>query len=602
MYQSIQLKAKISYFKSLLLLTLLSVAISPPACFASPDWLQWGRDAQHSGSMPVSAQSADAILSDTVVDPNAMASYLENGDLLAHYQVPLIQGKSVYMEYKSGSFTSIVNWQTQIWGMKRSDWKNGQLVKVWAFASDWKPVPFGDWDWAQYPNSYGIFLGPDWEPVFHGAVAGGWVYVPGAGGSLFKLNKNNGAVVSRYKPFGSSIDPNTYLNGPVTVSNGNVYYNVIQLHSSAPWSNDVVGSWLVRIASNGAISKVSYSALTPGAPAATDPCSVPFSWAGDTSSLPWPPSPNAVPPTTQCGSQRAAMNVAPAVAPDGTVYTVSRAHRERAHGYLIAVNGNLTAKWATSLRGLLNDGCNVTLPPNGSIGGCTVGATTGVDPATNEMPAGIVHEDGSSSPTVAPDGTVLYGVYTRYNFAQGHLMKFNASGQFLGAYPFGWDTTDGIYAHDGTYSIVMKENHYGDVGSYCNADSICPPDRTATYPSNPEAYYVTQLSPSLVPEWQWQNTNTDSCVRNPDNSITCTTDHPNGFEFCVNHVAIDQNGVVYANSEDGNLYAIAQGGILKQSLFLNLALGAAYTPVSIGPDGRIYSQNFGHLIVVGAAP
>ena len=40
---------------------------------------------------------------------------------------------------------------------------------------------------------------------------------------------------------------------------------------------------------------------------------------------------------------------------------------------------------------------------------------------------------------------------------------------------------------------------------------------------------------------------------------------------------------VYANSEDGNLYAIAQGEILKQSLFLNLALGAAYTPVSIGP-------------------
>jgi hypothetical protein len=197
---------------------------------------------------------------------------------------------------------------------------------------------------------------------------------------------------------------------------------------------------------------------------------------------------------------------------------------------------------------------------------------------------------------------VLYGVYTRYNFDQGHLMKFNASGQFLGAYNFGWDTTDGIYSHDGTYSIVMKENHYGGVGSYCNAESVCPSDRTATYPSNPEAYYVTQLSPSLVPEWQWQNTNTDSCVRNPDNSITCTTDHPNGFEFCVNHVAIDQNGVVYANSEDGNLYAIAQGGILKQSLFLNLALGAAYTPVSIGPDGKIYSQNFGHLIVVGAAP
>jgi hypothetical protein len=54
-----------------------------------------------------------------------------------------------------------------------------------------------------------------------------------------------------------------------------------------------------------------------------------------------------------------------------------------------------------------------------------------------------------------------------------------------------------------------------------------------------------------------------------------------------------------ANSEDGNLYAIAQGGVEKQRIFLQLALGAAYTPLSIGPDGKIYTQNAGHLFVVG---
>ena len=568
---------------------------------SSPTWLQWGRDARHAGSMPVTAQSADAILSDTVVDPNAPASYNENGDLLAHYQVPLLEGNSVYMEFKGGTFSSIVNWETQSWGMKRMDWKSGQLVTKWAFPSDWKPVPFGDCDFSNTAG-YCIFLGPDWEPVFHGAVAGEWAYVPGAGGSLYKLNKKTGALVLRIKPFGSSIDPNIYLDGPITVSNGNVYYNAIQLNSSTPWSSDVVGSWLVRIAPNGAVSKVSYAALTSGAPAASDPCTVPFSFSSNAASLPWPPSPAAVPPTIACGSQRSGLNIAPAVAADGTVYTVSRAHRSDRHGYLIAVNGNLSPKWAVSLRGLLNDGCNVTVPPNGTIGGCRAGATTGVDPATNELPAGRILDDASSSPTVAPDGTVLFGVDTRYNFAQGHLLKFSALGQFLASYNFGWDTTDGIYSHDGTYSIVFKENHYGDVGSYCNNNAICPPDRTATYPSNPEAYFVTQLSPSLAPEWRWQNTNTYSCVRNPDTTVSCVSDHPNGFEFCVNHVAIDLNGVVYANSEDGNLYAIAQGGTLKQSLFLNLALGAAYTPVSIGPDGKIFTQNFGHLIVVGATP
>ena len=70
---------------------------------------------------------------------------------------------------------------------------------------------------------------------------------------------------------------------------------------------------------------------------------------------------------------------------------------------------------------------------------------------------------------------------------------------------------------------------------------------------------------------------------------------PNGLDAFV----IDGNGVVYANSEDGNLFALKQGGTLKQEIFQQLALGAAYTPTSIGSDGKIYSQNAGHLFVAG---
>ncbi|HET9794109.1 MAG TPA: hypothetical protein VFS34_06570 [Thermoanaerobaculia bacterium] len=576
------------------------VAIDTAALAAEPPgWLQWGSDAQHTGFFPVAAQPPEAILSDTVVDPNAQASYEEvGGDLLVHYQVPLTQGNSVYMTFKGPDWTSFWTWQTQSWGMKRMDWKKGQLTTKWSRSSDWKPVPNGQWKWV----GYWLFEGPQWEPVFHGAVAGTWVYMPGAGGSIYKLRKDTGAVVSRIKPFGATINPNVYANSPVTVWNGNVYYNVIQLDPDNPWTSDVVGSWLVRIAPNGTVTKVSYASLTPGAPGATDPCTVQFGNASDASSLPWPPSPTAIAGTTPCGTQRVGTNIAPAVAPDGTVYTASRAHFVDRYSYLIAVHADLTPKWAASLRGRLNDGCNVTLPPNGSPGGCTDGATTGVDPATNELPAGRIYDDSTASPTVAPDGSVLFGVLTRYNFDQGHLMRFSSAGDFLGAYGFGWDMTAGIFPHDLTYSIIFKENHYGDVGSYCNVESICPSDRTATYPSNPEAYFVTQLSPSLVPEWQWQNTNTESCVRNPDASITCTSDHPNGFEFCVNAVAIDANGVVYADSEDGNVYAVAQGGTLAHNLFLNLSLGAAYTPVSIGSDGKVYSQNFGHMLVTGLAP
>jgi hypothetical protein len=100
-------------------------------------------------------------------------------------------------------------------------------------------------------------------------------------------------------------------------------------------------------------------------------------------------------------------------------------------------------------------------------------------------------------------------------------------------------------------------------------------------------------------EWSFQNTNTLSCTRNGDGSITCVDDHPHGFEWCVNAPVIDSDGVVYANSEDGNLFAIIQGGALQKKIFQQLALGAAYTPASLGGDGKIYSQNAGHLFVVG---
>jgi hypothetical protein len=38
---------------------------------------------------------------------------------------------------------------------------------------------------------------------------------------------------------------------------------------------------------------------------------------------------------------------------------------------------------------------------------------------------------------------------------------------------------------------------------------------------------------------------------------------------------------------------------MLRKIFQQLALGAAYTPASIGGDGKIYSQNDGHLFVVG---
>lgn len=527
---------------------------------------------------------ASDILSDVVVDPNAGADLLENGEILAHYAAPMADRDSVYGEIKGGTYTSLTTWETQAWGARRWDWRDGDLVERWTWWSDWTPVPFAQFD----VNPSGA--GPLWEPAFQPVVVGAFLFVPAAHGGIDVIRRIDGALIRQIRPFGD--DASVFLVGPPAAAGGIVYYTAIALVPGEAWDTDAAGAWLVRIGREGEVTTVAWDSIPLGAPAADAPCETAFAAA-----LPWPPSPDAVAPTIPCGSQRPAVGAGPAVGADGAVSVVSRAHFDERYGYVIALNPDLSLRWAASLRGRLADGCGLTIPAAGSPGACRASAAIGVDPATNAPPAGIVDDTSSAGPVPLPDGGVLYGAYTRYNHAQGHLMKFDSAGNFAAAYGFGWDSTPAIALHDGTYSIVLKENRY-DVGSYCNDSSACPTPRTAVTPADPEAYFLTRLDPSLAVESQFQNRNTESCTRQSDGSVTCIEDHPDGFEFCVNVAAIDADGTVYANSEDGNLYAVSPSGELLGHTFLNAADGAAYTPVGIGPDGVVYTQNLGHLIAV----
>ncbi len=183
-----------------------------------------------------------------------------------------------------------------------------------------------------------------------------------------------------------------------------------------------------------------------------------------------------------------------------------------------------------------------------------------------------------------PDGSVVFGALDNYNAVRGHLFHFDSAGNFLNAFFFGWDSTPGVWVHGQTYSIVIKDNHYS-APQYCFLNSpVCQ-----SLPPGP--YYITQLDPNMNIEWQFRNTTIDA-------------NHPNGYEWCINMPAIDSSGNVYVNSEDGNIYVLPQGhsGIFTTpggKMFLNIALGAAYTPLSIGPDGKLYTQNNGHMFVVG---
>ncbi|HEY3742487.1 MAG TPA: hypothetical protein VGL53_21710 [Bryobacteraceae bacterium] len=543
------------------------ILVLPTASWAQ-GWTQWGQNSKHTGYSGTAGQSADQILASIAIDPWAASKIDDNGgELLTHYPSPVIDGNDVFLMLEGGTYTACNSgatpcgagaWNTLTWSVRRFSWSGAgdSLDPQWTFTTDWVPEP-----------------GISWEPVFHPVVMGSYVYAPGAAGSIWQINRVDGTAAAQIFP-SQTIDPNTYVSGPLTTDErGNIYYNAVELDPTNPWTADVTNSWLVKVGTDGTVTTASYSSLTPGAPAGTDQCYGTFSY----SQLPWPPSPTAVPPAFPCGSQRPGINITPAVAPDGTIYTISRAHLNSRYAYLVAVNPDLSPKWTASFRGLLNDGCGVTIPYSND-GGCRAGATAGVDYATNDLPAAQVIDQSSSTPVVAPDGSILYGAYTDYNNSRGHLMHFDRTGVFLNAYDFGWDTTPAIFVHDGAYSVIEKDNYY---------------------PNGP--YYITQLNSDLQIEWQFQNTNTQSCIRNPDGTIGClpADADSNGFEWCINAPAVDVNGTVYVNSEDGKLYVLGQGGVLLQQLFLNWALGSAYTPLALGPDGTIYTQNAGIVFVVG---
>jgi hypothetical protein len=572
-------------------------------------WSQWGRNPQHTSMVSVSGQPLNHKLADIVYDEFVKQEKAENVPLVgeaalsAHYQSTLIEGDSFYMVKKTGRYISchpVGNWlfggpcgpnawHTIEWNVVRYDWKNGHPVPAWSFWTDWKPEP----------NATNLNVGAAglaaWEPVFHPVLSNRYLYVPGAAGTVWKVNKNTGQAVAHITPFSSaSINAhNTFVSSPLTAdAQGNIIYNVIKLNLHVnPWQNDAAGAWLVKVTPNDVATTVTYATLVPDAPPAQSvDCPGTFHLLFDNgASLPWPPSATAVPPTQLCGSQRPPVNVAPAAAPDGTIYTISFAHFDNLVVYLVAVNPDLTLKWAASLQNRLTDGCGVLLPiaapgVTDLPSSCRYGTTVGVDPATNANGSGGVLDATSSSPTVLPDGSVIFSALDNYNYSRGHLFHFDDQGNYLNAFTFGWDSTPGVYEHDHTYSIIVKDNHYPGP-AYCSFQNpVC-----TALPPGP--YFISQLDANLNIEWSFQNTTIDA-------------QHPSGYEWCVNAPVTDRRGVVYANSEDGHLYSIPQGhkGVFsepRQRIFLKEALAAAYTPLSIGGDGKVYAQNDGHLFILG---
>ncbi len=199
--------------------------------------------------------------------------------------------------------------------------------------------------------------------------------------------------------------------------------------------------------------------------------------------------------------------------------------------------------------------------------------------------AALIDDDGTSSPTIGPDGDVYYGVLENSlgsNHYRGWLLHFNstlATTKIPGA--FGWDITPSIvpatavpsYTGSSSYLILTKYNNYANGGG--NGENM-----------------VAIQDPNVA----GNDPITGTKVMNVVISILGPTKNPNlaGVdEWCINSTAIDPiNKCAVVNSEDGHVYRWNfTTNTLSAGLKLANPTGEAYTPTLIGPDGAVYAIN-----------
>jgi len=212
-----------------------------------------------------------------------------------------------------------------------------------------------------------------------------------------------------------------------------------------------------------------------------------------------------------------------------------------------------------------------------------------------------VDDDGTSSPTVGPDGDVYYGVLETpwySNNDRGWMLHFDGTltqTRLPGA--FGWDDTASIvpasmvssYHGNSSYLLMTKYNNYADPGlggDGINKIAILDPNNSETDPVS-GATVMNEVLTIAGPTPDPGNRNAQ---------------HPNAVrEWCINSAAIDPfTKSVLANNEDGKLYRWdLTSNTLSETNVLTTGIGEAYTPTLVGVDGTVFAINNATLFAIG---
>ncbi len=383
----------------------------------------------------------------------------------------------------------------------------------------------------------------NWTPSYGPALApSGRLYMPGAGGTIvFRDNPDSpSGATGRIAFFGD-----TAYAANSTAFDNNVYV-------TTPITSDAAGniyfgykvtgtnpanlqSGIARISASGAGSFVTAAAAS-----------------GDS------------------GITQVAANSAPALSPDGSTIYVAVSTGNFGRGDLVALNSTTLA--TTSVRPLL-------------------------DPVSGN--AALIPDDGTASPTVAPDGRVYFGVLENpFRSSKGWLLSFGADLSTSSTRPpggFGWDDTVSIvprtmvpsYAGTSSYLLMAKYNDYAGLGGTgVNRLAILDPTVAAVDPrTGATVMNIVMSIAGPTPDAEFPGL--AGAVR----------------EWCINTAAVDPfTDSVLVNSEDGKLYRWRlDTNTFTEQIVLTPGIGEAYTPTLIGGNGLVYAINNGTLFAVGAA-
>src|SRR3954466_11418077 len=392
----------------------------------------------------------------------------------------------------------------------------------------------------------------NWIPVYNPCLGTGAfgtrLYYAGAGGTLFHIDDPDSAAhgapvrevfyttVANYQANAAAYNSTVFINTPLTADSKGNIYFGFRVQGTAPAPLNTTQSGFARIGPNGNATYVLAGT------AAND-----------------------------ANITRDSHNSAPALSNDeATVYVVAKS-TNGGLSYLLGLDSTtLLMKYRVQLK----------------------------DPRSGL--AANVSDEGTASPTVAPDNDVYFGILGNPGGGfRGWLLRFSsdlATQKLTGA--FGWDYTPAIvpasmvpsYHGGSSYLLFCKYNNYAISGS--DGDGV---NRVALLDPN-----STQLDPhTSAPGFVEMREVLTLTGPTPDNS---GAQFPYAVrEWCINTAAVNPaTNSIFVPNEDGRMYRwnVATNSF-AQAVALTSGIGEPYVPSLIGPDGTVYTLNGGTLFALG---